>query len=170
MDSGEPWTLDLGDKLGDHFGYLATLVTNQRYPKMLLLSRISIRVPRSRFFLKILCDVTAYRGEYKKTALGLRECRLSTGTTLEFSLQCWKAGELRAIETDVTVIISDLLTVCVSKSESAVTVITSDLLTVCVSKYESAVTVIISDLLTVCVSKYESAVTVIISDLLTVCV
>ncbi|GBM51121.1 hypothetical protein AVEN_244172-1 [Araneus ventricosus] len=43
----------------------------------------------------------------------------------------WKAGELRAIESAVTVIISDFLTVCVAKSESAVTVIISELLSVC---------------------------------------
>ncbi|GBN98882.1 hypothetical protein AVEN_34282-1 [Araneus ventricosus] len=45
----------------------------------------------------------------------------------------WKAGELSAIESAVTVIMSDLLTVCVSKSESAVTVITNELLYVCVA-------------------------------------
>ncbi|GBM63032.1 hypothetical protein AVEN_54712-1 [Araneus ventricosus] len=43
----------------------------------------------------------------------------------------WKVGELSAIESAVTVIISNLLTVCVSKSERAVTVITSELLSVC---------------------------------------
>ncbi|GBL94797.1 hypothetical protein AVEN_244773-1 [Araneus ventricosus] len=32
----------------------------------------------------------------------------------------WKAGELRAIESTVTVVISDLLTACVPKSESVV--------------------------------------------------
>ncbi|GBM88513.1 hypothetical protein AVEN_25098-1 [Araneus ventricosus] len=36
---------------------------------------------------------------------------------MEFRLQCWKAGELSAIEKAVTVVISDLLTVCVCKSE-----------------------------------------------------
>ncbi|GBO21447.1 hypothetical protein AVEN_201526-1 [Araneus ventricosus] len=46
-------------------------------------------------------------------------------------MQCWKAGELSAMKSAVTVIFSDLLTVCVSKSESAVTVITNELLSVC---------------------------------------
>nr|GBN74218.1 hypothetical protein AVEN_104415-1 [Araneus ventricosus] len=44
--------------------------------------------------------------------------------TLEFRLPCeLESDELSAIESAVTVINSDLLTVCVSKSESAVTVI-----------------------------------------------
>ncbi|GBM30759.1 hypothetical protein AVEN_30581-1 [Araneus ventricosus] len=47
-----------------------------------------------------------------------------------------RAGRLNAIESGVTAIISDLLTVCVAKSERAVTVITSDLLSICVL-YES---------------------------------
>ncbi|GBN96225.1 hypothetical protein AVEN_156224-1 [Araneus ventricosus] len=45
----------------------------------------------------------------------------------------WKAGKLSAIESAVTVIISDLLTVCVSKYKSVVAVITSELLSVCVA-------------------------------------
>ncbi|GBO01175.1 hypothetical protein AVEN_143819-1 [Araneus ventricosus] len=40
----------------------------------------------------------------------------------------WKAGELGAIESAPTVIISDLLTVCVAKSQRVVVVITSELL------------------------------------------
>ncbi|GBN02026.1 hypothetical protein AVEN_69556-1 [Araneus ventricosus] len=77
------WTPDLGDKLGVHFGNLATnLATNRRFPKM---------------------------------------------------SASWKACELRAIESAVTVIISDLLTVCVAKSDSVVIVITSKLLSVCVA-------------------------------------
>ncbi|GBM46744.1 hypothetical protein AVEN_31371-1 [Araneus ventricosus] len=45
----------------------------------------------------------------------------------------WKAGELSAIESADTVIISDFLTVCVAKSKCAVTFITSELLSVWVS-------------------------------------
>ncbi|GBO17432.1 hypothetical protein AVEN_42313-1 [Araneus ventricosus] len=44
----------------------------------------------------------------------------------------WKTGELSSIESAVTVIISDLLTVCVAKSQSAITVMTIELLPVCV--------------------------------------
>ncbi|GBO18648.1 hypothetical protein AVEN_256042-1, partial [Araneus ventricosus] len=83
--------------------------------------------PRSRFFLKILCDVTAYRGEYERT-------RLDHGSVVDRLERLWsficRAGKPRAIESAVTVIINDLLTVCVSKSESAVTGITSKLLSV----------------------------------------
>ncbi|GBN84685.1 hypothetical protein AVEN_93666-1 [Araneus ventricosus] len=42
----------------------------------------------------------------------------------------WKAGELSANIGAFTVIISDLLTVCVARSESAVTVITCEVLSV----------------------------------------
>ncbi|GBM33878.1 hypothetical protein AVEN_5922-1 [Araneus ventricosus] len=45
----------------------------------------------------------------------------------------WKSGVLRAIESTVIVITSDLLTVCVPKFESAATLITSELLSVCVA-------------------------------------
>ncbi|GBM28995.1 hypothetical protein AVEN_40748-1 [Araneus ventricosus] len=45
----------------------------------------------------------------------------------------WKACELSTIESAVTVIISELKTVCVSKSESAVTANISELLSVCVA-------------------------------------
>ncbi|GBM92324.1 hypothetical protein AVEN_136369-1 [Araneus ventricosus] len=40
----------------------------------------------------------------------------------------WTAGELSAIVSAVTAITSELMTVCVAKSESAVTVITCELL------------------------------------------
>ncbi|GBN17031.1 hypothetical protein AVEN_109525-1 [Araneus ventricosus] len=43
----------------------------------------------------------------------------------------WKAGEMNAIESAVTVITSELLSVCVARSGSAVTVIANDLI-VCV--------------------------------------
>ncbi|GBO16998.1 hypothetical protein AVEN_33443-1 [Araneus ventricosus] len=69
----------------------------------------------------IPCDVTTSRTRvYKRRQLkGVK--------TLEFRLQC----ELSAIKSSVTVIISDLLTVRVAKSESAVTLITSELKSVC---------------------------------------
>ncbi|GBM18297.1 hypothetical protein AVEN_147420-1 [Araneus ventricosus] len=44
-----------------------------------------------------------------------------------------RAGELSAIGSAVTVIISELLSVCVARSGSAVTVIANDLLPVCVA-------------------------------------
>ncbi|GBO46493.1 hypothetical protein AVEN_270181-1 [Araneus ventricosus] len=85
---------------------------------------------RSRFLLKILCDVAACRREYKLTALG-SQCVCDRLKRL-WSLVCsasWKAGELSDIESAVAIIISDLLTVC--ESESAVTVTTSESLSVC---------------------------------------
>ncbi|GBL86400.1 hypothetical protein AVEN_94979-1 [Araneus ventricosus] len=58
------------------------------------------------------------RGEYLRVALG--SVCLSTRTTLEFRMQCeLYAGELSAIESAVIVVVSDLLTVCVAKSQSA---------------------------------------------------
>ncbi|GBL74924.1 hypothetical protein AVEN_243750-1 [Araneus ventricosus] len=49
----------------------------------------------------------------------------------------WKAGEMRAIESAVNVIICESLSVCVARSGSAVTVIASDLclfvLLICIS-------------------------------------
>ncbi|GBN34955.1 hypothetical protein AVEN_154273-1 [Araneus ventricosus] len=78
---GEAWsdlsdsygTHDLGNKLGDHFGDLRQIwrpwrqIDDSRKCNPFL--DISIRGPRSRFFLKILCDVTAYRGEYIRPRL-----------------------------------------------------------------------------------------------------
>ncbi|GBL77686.1 hypothetical protein AVEN_152910-1 [Araneus ventricosus] len=69
---------------------------------------------------KTPCDVTACRSEYIRTAFGSEGVCLSIRTTWEFRLQCeLEAGELSAIESAVIVVIRDLLTVCVAKSESA---------------------------------------------------
>ncbi|GBO16524.1 hypothetical protein AVEN_88649-1 [Araneus ventricosus] len=89
---------------------------------------ISIRRGDTRMCYIIPCDVTTSRASVYKRRANAFEERL-------WSFVCsasWKADELSAIESTVTVI-SDLLTVCVSKSESAVTVITSELLSVCVA-------------------------------------
>ncbi|GBM88016.1 hypothetical protein AVEN_224511-1 [Araneus ventricosus] len=76
----------------------------------------------------IPCDATSSRtGVYKRRQLKRGEI---------WSFVCiarWKAGKLSAMESTVTVIISDLLTVFVSKSSSAVIVIISELLSVCVA-------------------------------------
>ncbi|GBN87487.1 hypothetical protein AVEN_130918-1 [Araneus ventricosus] len=62
----------------------------------------------------------------------------STGNAFEESLwsfvcsASWKAGDINAIESAVTVIISELLSVRVAGSGRAVTVIASNLLSVCV--------------------------------------
>ncbi|GBN49588.1 hypothetical protein AVEN_142382-1 [Araneus ventricosus] len=69
----------------------------------------------------ILCDVTTSRTRVHK------RMQFKGGFVCSAS---WKAGELSVIESAVTVIISDLLTACVAKSESAVTLITCELLSV----------------------------------------
>ncbi|GBM52524.1 hypothetical protein AVEN_32800-1 [Araneus ventricosus] len=74
-------------------------------------------------YLIIPCDVTTSRARVYKRK------QPKGAMTLEFRLQC----ELRDIESAVTVFTSNLLTVCVAKSERAVTVITSKLLSVCVA-------------------------------------
>ncbi|GBO41271.1 hypothetical protein AVEN_28806-1 [Araneus ventricosus] len=80
-------------------------------------------------FLIFPRDLTTRRARvYKRSANVFKERLCSF-----FCSASWKAGEVKAIESAVTVIISDLLTVCVSKSESAVTVITSEFLSVCVA-------------------------------------
>ncbi|GBL96519.1 hypothetical protein AVEN_229958-1 [Araneus ventricosus] len=62
-------------------------------------------------------DDTACRGDYLYTGrcadrLGTSlECKCLRGIT--WSFVCWKAGELSVIESAVTVILSDLLSVCV---------------------------------------------------------
>ncbi|GBN87521.1 hypothetical protein AVEN_56239-1 [Araneus ventricosus] len=73
--------------------------------------------------------------DYKYAAVWIDWERLWSANAFEeplWSFVCsasWKAGELSAIESAVTAIISELLSVCVARSGSAVT--TSDLLSVC---------------------------------------
>ncbi|GBL94493.1 hypothetical protein AVEN_235593-1 [Araneus ventricosus] len=67
------------------------------------------------------CDVTASRGEYIRAALWIREWNVEP-LELLWSFVCsasLEAGELSAIESAIIVVISDFLTVCVAKSQSA---------------------------------------------------
>ncbi|GBO03773.1 hypothetical protein AVEN_264652-1 [Araneus ventricosus] len=93
--------------LGDHFGDKMKVPENSR------IIAISL-VGKKLWILKVFfCDVTApsRKRAYIWSTLKEREslwsfvCRAS-----------WKAGELNAIESAVTVNISDLLSVCVAKS------------------------------------------------------
>ncbi|GBM46512.1 hypothetical protein AVEN_109509-1 [Araneus ventricosus] len=70
---------------------------------------------------KTPCDVTACRREYLRTASGSEEVvdRLGARASLEFYPLCELAGELSAIESAAIVVFSYLLTVCVSKYQSA---------------------------------------------------
>ncbi|GBM81092.1 hypothetical protein AVEN_235550-1 [Araneus ventricosus] len=64
-------------------------------------------------------DVTPCRGEYLRAALGSERCvdRLEKLGSFACSAS-YKAGELSAIESAVIVVNSDMLTVCVAKSQS----------------------------------------------------
>ncbi|GBO40814.1 hypothetical protein AVEN_52984-1 [Araneus ventricosus] len=79
-------------------------------------------------------EVAACRGGSKRTVLRSQKHRTSVYKRRQLNGRrtvcsaSWKAGELSAIETAVTVIISDLLTVYVTKYESAVTHITREMM------------------------------------------
>ncbi|GBM48283.1 hypothetical protein AVEN_98032-1 [Araneus ventricosus] len=84
----------------------------------------------------IPCDVRTCRGDYKRTVLGsqIRSVLIDwNGLWSSVCFASWEASELSAIGCAITVIISDSLTVCVSRSESALTVIISELLRACVA-------------------------------------
>ncbi|GBM59087.1 hypothetical protein AVEN_169033-1 [Araneus ventricosus] len=69
---------------------------------------------------KTPCDVTARRGEYIRASLGSEKSVDRLERLWSFACSASKkAGELSAIESALIVVISDLLTVCVAKSESA---------------------------------------------------
>ncbi|GBL72084.1 hypothetical protein AVEN_115094-1 [Araneus ventricosus] len=70
---------------------------------------------------KTPCDVTACRGEYIRAALGSERVCVDPLERLWncFCRASWETGELSSIESAVIVDISDLLTVCVAKSQSA---------------------------------------------------
>ncbi|GBM73849.1 hypothetical protein AVEN_100552-1 [Araneus ventricosus] len=82
----------------------------------------------------ILCDVTISGTRvYKRRNLkGGTSSEREEGVWNFVSSASWNTGELSAIESGVLVIISDLLTVCVAKTENAVTGIITELLSVCV--------------------------------------
>ncbi|GBO39863.1 hypothetical protein AVEN_18624-1, partial [Araneus ventricosus] len=96
--------------------------------------------PRSGILQGFPCDVTPCQEDYKYSVVGLNGESLWSANAFEESLwrfvcnASWKAGELSAIESAVTVVISDLLSVCVARYGSAVTVIASDFLSVCVAR------------------------------------
>ncbi|GBN54714.1 hypothetical protein AVEN_243484-1, partial [Araneus ventricosus] len=85
--------------------------------------------PRSGFLQRFLCDVTPYQEHYKYSAVGFDgERLLRTPLKNHFGVSSpVRAGELSAIESAVTVTISELLFLCVARSGSAVTVFASDL-------------------------------------------
>ncbi|GBL79603.1 hypothetical protein AVEN_18164-1 [Araneus ventricosus] len=94
--------------------------------------------PKSGFLQRFPCDVTPCQEHYKYSAVGFDGERLWSANAFEeesvgvsSAMRARKTGELRAIESAVTVIISELLSVCVARSGNAVTVIASDL-TVCI--------------------------------------
>ncbi|GBL89618.1 hypothetical protein AVEN_104588-1 [Araneus ventricosus] len=70
---------------------------------------------------KTPCDVTACRGEYLRAALGSERCVLIHWNDFGVSsaVSSLEVGVLSAIECAVIVVISDLLSVCVAKSQSA---------------------------------------------------
>ncbi|GBL92811.1 hypothetical protein AVEN_4521-1 [Araneus ventricosus] len=129
--SSQAWNPDLGDHFGDLPTNLATLATNRRFSKMRLFFNISIRKGDIQNVLDITTSQTrVYKRRQMKGGMS-SECEEGL-----WSFVCsvsWKAGELSTIERAFTVFTSELLIVCVAKSESAVTVITSELLSVCVA-------------------------------------
>ncbi|GBO24087.1 hypothetical protein AVEN_63529-1 [Araneus ventricosus] len=97
-------------------------------------------------FLQIFpCDVTPCQKHYTYSAVGINGERLRSGNAFEESLRrfvcsaSWKAGELSVIESTVTVIMSELLSVSVPRSGSVVTVIASDLLSVYIDNMRKAI-------------------------------
>ncbi|GBN22686.1 hypothetical protein AVEN_221989-1, partial [Araneus ventricosus] len=67
---------------------------------------------------KTPCDVTACWGEYLRAELGSESSVLIDWNDFGVS-SAERAGELRAIDSAVIVVISDFLTVCVAKYQSA---------------------------------------------------
>ncbi|GBN55155.1 hypothetical protein AVEN_213937-1 [Araneus ventricosus] len=124
--------------------------------------------PRSGFTQRFPCDVTPCQEHYKYTAVGFDGDRLWSANASEESFWrfvcgvSWKASERSAIESAVTVIVSELLSVRVARSGSAVTVIVSELLSVRVARSGSAVTVIVNELSSVRVARSGSTVIVVI--------
>ncbi|GBN09509.1 hypothetical protein AVEN_6976-1 [Araneus ventricosus] len=76
--SSQAWTPDLGDKFGDEMWYL----------KNAGIFSISLLGPISGFIQMIPCDVTACRGEYKRTVL--RSQRLDHRMSAEFEVYLWR--------------------------------------------------------------------------------
>ncbi|GBN08260.1 hypothetical protein AVEN_80177-1 [Araneus ventricosus] len=94
--------------------------------------------PRYEFLQRFPCDVTPCQEDYEYAAVRIDRERLWSSNAFEESLwsfvcsASWKAGGLSANESAVTVIISELLFVCVSRAVSAVTVIAGGLFSVCI--------------------------------------
>ncbi|GBN35437.1 hypothetical protein AVEN_274713-1 [Araneus ventricosus] len=92
--------------------------------------------PRSGFLQRFPCDVTPCEERYKYTVVGFDGDVFGVRKPLKnhFGVSSvGRAGELSAIESTVTVIISELLAVFVARSGSFVTIIASDLRPVCVA-------------------------------------
>ncbi|GBN27335.1 hypothetical protein AVEN_21558-1 [Araneus ventricosus] len=131
--SGQAWIPDLGDEHDAHFG---DFDDKSKIRENAIIFSTSLLGAKIQFFQMIPCDVTACWRDYKKTVLGSQSSSVLIDWNGLWSFVCsasWKASEPSAIESAVSVIISDLLTVYVAKSESAVTVITSELLSVSVA-------------------------------------
>ncbi|GBM93039.1 hypothetical protein AVEN_81085-1 [Araneus ventricosus] len=151
--NGQTWTPDLGDKSKIPENANRRMVCNEiartaafeeessvtnmecRFSAMLVLWLERVlkgRRDTCRMYWMIPCDVTTSRTRVYKR----RQLKGGTSSECEERLQSfvcsasWKDGELSAIESAVTVVISDLLTVRVPKSESdvAVIIITNKLL------------------------------------------
>ncbi|GBN05317.1 hypothetical protein AVEN_138260-1 [Araneus ventricosus] len=95
--SGQDWIPDLGDKLGD-IGVKSNIPENAiTFSLSLLGAEIQM----------ILCDITAYLGEYKRAVLGSQREVCVDRLQRLWSFVCCsnlKADELSAIESAVTVI------------------------------------------------------------------
>ncbi|GBM64674.1 hypothetical protein AVEN_215942-1 [Araneus ventricosus] len=119
-------------------GLIPNLGDKMKILKNARIFALSLIGPRSGFLQRFPCDVIPFQEDYKYAAVRIDWESLWSANAFEKSLwsfvcsASWKAGEVIAIESAVTVIISELLSVCVARSGSAVNGIASDVLSACV--------------------------------------